>query len=155
MNAHLAASLAVLEELYDGLGNLVRPLDADCLNWTPPIPDTNSISALVTHTVGSIESWLSRGLGDAITRDRNAEFHAQHTAAELVAMIEGARLDTRRRFASLERADLGALHHVRRMSTNREEDVSVAWCIEHALIHAGEHWGQIQLNRQLYAARRG
>jgi hypothetical protein len=29
--------------------------------------------------------------------------------------------------------------------------LSVGWCIAHALIHAGEHWGQIQLNLQLYS----
>lgn len=155
MNAHLAASLAVLEELYDGMGDLVRELDTECLNWTPPIPETNSISAMVTHTVGSIESWLSRAMGETIKRDREAEFHAQHRADELVAMIDRSRSDTRHRFALLDQTDLATLRHVRRMSTNREEDVSIAWCVEHALIHAGEHWGQIQLNRQLYAASRG
>ena len=152
MNAHLAASLAVLEELYDGMEDLVRGLDADCLNWTPPVPETNSISALVTHTAGSVDSWLSRALGETIKRDREAEFHVQCRADELVAMIDRSRSDTRQRFSLLDQNDLATLRHVRRLSTNREEDVSLAWCIEHALIHAGEHWGQIQLNRQLYAA---
>lgn len=155
MNAHLAASLAVLEELYDGMGDLVRALDADCLNWTPPIPETNSISAMVTHTVGSIESWLSRAMGETTKRDREAEFHARHTGDELATMIERSRSDARHRFVLLDQTDPATLRHVRRMSTNREEDVSVAWCVEHALIHAGEHWGQIQLNRQLYVASHG
>lgn len=155
MNAHLAASLAVLEELYDGMRDLVGGLDSDCLNWTPPIPETNSISALVTHTVGSVDNWLRRALGETVNRDRDAEFRARHDADELVAMIDHSRLETRERFSALDRADLSTLRHVRRLSTNREEDVSIAWCVEHALIHAGEHWGQIQLNRQLYAARGG
>ncbi|MGH2459384.1 MAG: DinB family protein [Chloroflexota bacterium] len=152
MNAHLTASLAVLEELYADLEELVRSLDADCLNWTPPIPETNSMSALVTHTAGSVDSWLSRALGEPLKRDREAEFRVTRTADELVATIERSRAETRQRFARLEQSDLAMLRHVRRMSTNREEDVSLAWCIEHALIHAGEHWGQIQLNRQFYAA---
>lgn len=154
MDAHLAASLAVLEELYDGLSDLVRELDADCLNWTPPIPDTNSISALVTHSVGSTESWLARAFGETLSRDRDAEFQAQHTAEELLAMIDRSRIEARQRFPRLENVGLATVRHVRRLSTNREADVSVAWCVEHALIHAGEHWGQIQLNRQLYAASR-
>jgi hypothetical protein len=42
---------------------------------------------------------------------------------------------------------------VHRLSSGTDATVCVAWCVEHAVIHAGEHWGQIQLTRQLYAAR--
>jgi len=154
MNPQLSASLAVLEELFDDLVGAIRPLDADCLNWTPAIPETNSISALVVHTAGSIDSWLCRALGETLHRDRDAEFHAHHNADELVGIVERCRGETRQRLARLGAADLGATLRVRRLSTNRDAEVSVAWCFEHAMIHAGEHWGQIQLNQQLYAARR-
>ena len=33
---------------------------------------------------------------------------------------------------------------------SEEIELSLAWCVEHALIHAGEHWGQIQLTAQLH-----
>jgi hypothetical protein len=153
MNAHLAAGLAVLEELCDGLVDLIRPLDPDCLNWSPPAPDTNSIAALVTHTAGSLDSWLARAIGETVQRDRDAEFRARHNADELIAIVERSRAEARRRFALLDGVDLGRTLPVRRLATNQETEVSAAWCVEHALIHAGEHWGQIQLNRQLYAAR--
>jgi hypothetical protein len=35
----------------------------------------------------------------------------------------------------------------------REHEVTMAWCVADAVIHSGEHSGQIQLNRQFYAAR--
>lgn len=155
MNAHLAANLAVLEELYHDLAELIRPLDADCLNWTPPIPEMNSIAALVTHVTGSLNTWLSRALDEPFQRDRDAEFHARHTADELLAMVERSQADLRRRLPRIEQVDPSAIRHVRRLSIGQDADVSVAWCIEHAVIHAGEHWGQIQLNRQLYAAQKG
>jgi uncharacterized damage-inducible protein DinB len=154
MNPHLAASLAVLEELFENVLELVRPLDPDCLNWTPPIPETNSIAALVTHTMGSIDYWLARAVGETAQRDRDAEFRARHTADELVDLVEHARSEARRRFALLDGADLGRVKAIRRLSINQEIDVTAGWCLEHAVIHAGEHWGQIQLNRQLYEGRR-
>jgi hypothetical protein len=40
------------------------------------------------------------------------------------------------------------------MSAGTSQDVTIAWCVEHAIIHVGEHWGQIQLTAQLYRARR-
>ncbi len=154
MNPHLAASLAVLEELFENMLELVRPLDPDCLNWTPPVPETNSIAVLVTHTVGSIDGWLARAVGETVNRDRDAEFRARHTAEELVGLVERARAEARRRFALLDGADLGRTIRTTRLSSNQETEVTAGWCLEHALIHAGEHWGQIQLNRQLYEGRR-
>ena len=152
MNAQLTACAAVLDELYDGLIELIGPLDEDCLTWTPPIPETNSISALVRHIVGSMDSWLSRAVGETVQRDRDAEFRARHTAEELVALVQRSRTEARRRLALADQRDLGRTQRVHRLAANEDVDVSAAWCIEHALIHAGEHWGQIQLNRQLYAA---
>ncbi len=153
MNPYLTASLAVLEELYDDLTALVRPLDDDCLNWSPPAPETNSIAALVVHIAGSVNSWLARGLDEPFERDREAEFRARHSAEELIALVERSRRYAREQFARLDGIDGGVVRQVRRLQSGEEAPISAAWCIEHALIHAGEHWGQIQLNRQLYAAR--
>jgi uncharacterized damage-inducible protein DinB len=153
MSAPLAADLAVLEEMLDAMVELIRPLDDDCLNWTPAAPETNSIAAMVTHTCGSIDGWLSRALVESIERDREAEFHARADAAALVERIERCRAETRRRLDALDGVDPGTVRSVRRLSSGRDAQVSVAWCVEHAIVHAGEHWGQIQLTRQLYDAR--
>jgi hypothetical protein len=153
MSAQLEAGLAVLEEQLDAMLALVRPLEADCLNWTPPVAETNSIAAMVTHTCGSIDSWLARALVESIDRDRDAEFEARADAAALVGRIERCRVDTRRRIEALEAVDPATVRPVRRLSRGEDQRVSVAWCVEHAIIHAGEHWGQIQLTKQLYGAR--
>jgi len=154
MNPHLAADLSVLEELLTSLADFIRPLDVDCLNWAPPISDTNSIAAMVVHTVGSTDSWFARGLGESIQRDRDSEFHAHHTAEELIALIDAGRTSASRYLARLDQVDPGREISTRRLSRNIDITVSVAWCIEHALIHAGEHWGQIQLTKQFYDAQK-
>jgi uncharacterized damage-inducible protein DinB len=153
MSAFVTASQAVLEELYDDLTALVEPLDEGCLNWAPAGAESNSIAGLTRHIVGSTNSWLARALAESFPRDREAEFVARHTAAELVALVAASRQLAGEQFARLATVDPGLTRQVRRLSTNREMAVTVAWCVQHALIHAGEHWGQIQLNRQLYGMR--
>jgi uncharacterized damage-inducible protein DinB len=150
MSAQLEAGLAVLEEQLDAMVELLRPLEPECLNWTPPVAETNSIAAMVTHTCGSIDGWLARALVESIERDRDAEFAARADAEALVARIERCRADTRRRVEALGAIDPATVRAVRRLSRGEDQQVSVAWCLEHAIIHAGEHWGQIQLTKQLY-----
>jgi len=152
MQPHLAANLAVLEELYHDLTAFLCPLDESCLNWTPPIADTNSIAALVMHVVGSNLSWFSRAVDEPFARDRNAEFGAHADADALTAMLADSLADIRAWCARLEAVDLSATRAVYRLGTAHETPLSAAWCIKHAIIHTGEHWGQMQLNRQLYAA---
>jgi uncharacterized damage-inducible protein DinB len=153
MDAQLAASLAVLEEMYDSLIELIRPLDDDCLNWTPPVPEINSIAALTTHIAGSMNNWLTRTLGEPVVRDREAEFRRRAGAADLIATVEASRARAREQFARLDGVDRATIRRVSRsIPQPHEVDVTVGWCIEHAIIHAGEHWGQIQLTRQLWPA---
>jgi uncharacterized damage-inducible protein DinB len=156
VSGQASAGLAVVEEQFDSMVDFLRPLGDDELNWTPPAPDTNSIAAMTIHICGSLDSWLSRVVGEQVERDRDAEFHARATAGALVERVERCRVDTRRRMAALEGRDLSGTMSVRRNAgahAGQMQDVSLAWCVEHAIIHAGEHWGQIQLTHQLYAAR--
>jgi hypothetical protein len=153
VTAHLEASLAAFDEQFDAMVALLRQLSVECLNWTPEAPETNSIAAMVTHTCGSIDSWLARALVESIERDRDAEFQARADAAALVARVERCRSETRRRVAALAEIDPATVRAVRRLSRGDDQRVSVAWCVEHALVHAGEHWGQIQLTKQLFEAR--
>lgn len=155
MDPHLSASLAVLEELYDGLLALLRASDDDGLNWTPPIPETNSAAALVHHVAGSLNAWLSRALDEPVVRDRAAEFRGRGSAAELIALVEASRARTRAQFARLDGVDRGLVRRVHRsLPQPHAAAATVGWCIEHALIHAGEHWGQIQLTLQHYRHER-
>lgn len=154
MNAHLQACVDVYDEQCAATIDFLRPLDEDCLNWRPPAPgETNSIAAMVAHVAGSMNSWLARAVGETAERNRDAEFGARATAQQLIDVVERSRDEVRRRIGLLEGRDLSPTIRVRRAS-GREMEISLAWCLEHALIHAGEHWGQIQLTKQLYDARR-
>jgi uncharacterized damage-inducible protein DinB len=153
MNAHLTAGLNVLDEIYDALVEVIEQTDDGTLNWTPPIPDANSIAALTRHLVGATDAWFSRALGDTIQRDRDAEFRYHGTARELIDLLAESRARIHDKAERLDAVDPAAVRRYRRLGDDHESALTVAWCVEHALVHAAEHWGQIQLNRQLAAAR--
>ncbi len=153
MNAHLTAGLATLDELYDDLIEVIRHTEDNALNWSPPVPEANSIAALTRHIAGSIDAWLSRALGEPLQRDRDAEFRFRGTAQELIDLLGESRAKSRDQLERLDAIDPAAVRRYKRLGDREESALTVAWCVEHALVHAAEHWGQIQLNRQLYAAR--
>jgi len=153
MDAQLGAGLAVIEELLGAMQGLLAELGDEAVNWTPLPSDTNSIAVMVVHTLGSLDTWLSRGFGVELPRNREAEFSAFFSASELVERVAQARERTKVQFARLADLDLATPRELKRSQGPLPAEQNAAWCVEHALIHAGEHWGQIQLTRQLFDAR--
>jgi uncharacterized damage-inducible protein DinB len=154
LSPFLTANLAVLDELFADLLALVQHHDDAALNWTPLPGEANSIAAMVTHVAGSLDNWLARAVGEAISRDRDAEFRARASAEDLAALVSAALERAHQRFALLEGIDPATIRRVRRLSSNEIADVSIAWCVEHAISHTGEHWGQVQLTSQLVGRAR-
>lgn len=61
----------------------------ELLNRPAPIPETNTLFALGTHTVGMGELWVLALAGQRrVARDRSAEFHATGRGPELIARFE-------------------------------------------------------------------
>jgi len=151
VNAHLTANLAVLDELYKDLLELLGTLDDDAFNWAPPFAETNSIAVLTAHMLGSSARWLSRATGNEVPTSRPTEFQARGSVADARASVEQARADGRRWLEELEHLDPGATRETGQPGWT----VTAAWSVEHAVAHAHEHWGQVQLTRQLHAAQTG
>jgi hypothetical protein len=126
-------------------------MDEAPLNRRPPAPDANSIAVLVRHVVGSLGMWCARAIDEPFERDRDAEFRAHDDAPALVAALEASREHLRGQFGRLEAVDPAASRTVKRLGPETF-DVTAGWCVAHALRHAGEHWGQIQLTRDLVLA---
>jgi hypothetical protein len=137
--------------MYERLQLLLSTLDEAALNWSPGLPETNSIAVLVAHTVGATARWLSNAAGDPRLGDRPAEFRTRATPADAIALIEKARADARTWLTIIARIN----PEEQRPVLGEETSTTVAWCVEHALTHAHEHWGQIQLTHQLAEAAIG
>src|SRR6476659_4438993 len=80
-NAYLVGAFDQMVAVADRLGD-------DGVNRRPPGPDTNTVAVLIVHCCGVTEFWLGHvALGRASERDRDAEFRATATVAELRSMV--------------------------------------------------------------------
>ena len=134
--------------VHAGLRDVVRGLDAAALNWAPA-PDTNSIAALVVHTIGSEQEVLRTVRALAGERDRPAEFRATAGAADdLVARLDDADRYLDEVAAAMTPEDLAAV----RPRGDRPPQTGLYWLISN-YGHAREHLAHAQLTRQLHEAR--
>jgi uncharacterized damage-inducible protein DinB len=149
VNGHIAGVSAVLDGMFRELGELVDGLDEDAANWRPPAPETNSIAVLVRHALGSNGMWLSIALDEPFERDRDAEFRVHETPDELAAALRESAAAVRTQLERLDGVDLAV---ERRDPRPRGQVHTAGWCVAHVVEHMSEHWGQIQLTRDLYRA---
>lgn len=76
---------------FRGMAAVLDRLDDETVNQRPPGWGTNSVAGLVVHCCELAPSWFAMpGLGRESHRDRDAEFQAQATVAELRARLEAA-----------------------------------------------------------------
>lgn len=79
---YIRHAFAQMLEVADRLG------DAK-VNERPLGPQTNAVAALITHSCGVTEYWLGHvGLGRESERDRESEFSATATVAELNRLVD-------------------------------------------------------------------
>jgi uncharacterized damage-inducible protein DinB len=151
VNAQLAGAWAELEDTYSELIVLVGQLDEGATNWRPPAPRSNSIAVLVRHMIGSASMWCAIALDEPFERDRDAEFRVHETPQALVAALRDFVSSIRARFERLDSVDPATEHGDPRPSSDDERHTA-GWCVAHVVSHTAEHWGQIQLTRDLHRA---
>ena len=77
--------LSYINGALDGMVHIVEALGDERVNLRPNnMPNTNAPFAILTHCVGLTHYWLGVVLaGRQVHRDRDAEFRAQGTVAEI------------------------------------------------------------------------
>ena len=118
------------------------------LHWIPA-PETNPISVLVVHTLGSeAEVWR---LAASITgpRNRDAEFVPQTvTKQDLLARLDAADALLSTRASQVGAADLEII----RERPDRSPHTALHWLVTN-YGHAREHLAHVELTLQLYRGR--
>ena len=147
-------TVAKVGELYRaahaGLREQVRGLDAVALNWAPA-PGTNSIAALVVHTLGSEEEVLRAVAGVPGNRDRDEEFRAEAASAdELLRRLDAGDALLAELAARITADDLAAI----RPRGDRPPQTGLHWLLTN-YGHAREHLAHVELTKQLYEAGAG
>lgn len=124
----------------------IADVPPDGLNWTPG-PEMNSMAVLIVHTAGSTRFWIGDiALGDSSNRDRSSEFAAH----ELDAAALRARLTDLETYVENALPRLTDLAEVRPVNRFDQETTTVAWALLHALEHAAQHVGHVQMTHQLW-----
>lgn len=135
------------EDFHAELEQTLDALPPAALDWSPGT-EMNSIAVLTVHVLGSERFWLGDVvLGSPSNRDRPAEFRASGVdVAMLETRLADATTYVRSVLEQLTAEDLGSM----RMHPGNNKELSVAWCLLHALEHTAMHVGHIQLTRQLW-----
>jgi uncharacterized damage-inducible protein DinB len=143
-----------VERLQDRRGEILKTLDGlndTALDWKPLPAETNSLAALAVHSLGAERWWLHEIVGGKkVARDREAEFHARaENVTALKAEYANVAVESEQILSQLTGTEMEARRSV------RSKTHSVRWCILHVLEHYNEHWGQMQLTRQLWENQKG
>lgn len=129
------------EDIHSGFVGVVP----EALNWRAS-PEGNTIAGLVAHMYDAANFLLHTGLGEAIQRDREGQFAAAIPDVEaLLAQIDRSTDNVLALAACYTAADLARKHEFRGMQ------ITGTWFVVHACTHMLEHWGQIQMIRDLHA----
>lgn len=84
--------LAHIDRALRGMAVTIETLGDELVNALPAVPGANSACVLVTHCLGVVEFWAGQVIaGREVQRDRDAEFTATSTVAELRSAMAAQR----------------------------------------------------------------
>ena len=139
----------------DGMVRIVEELGDERVNLRPDFPGANSPYAILYHCVGCTNFWIG-GLiaGRQVTRDRDAEFQAQGTVADIRQAVDALKNQLPKDIKCVQGDRLlahpDALLPLQAWTT--QEGVR-NWRQGKALIHAYEelsqHHGQMEIPRDI------
>ncbi|HLI50771.1 MAG TPA: DinB family protein [Thermomicrobiaceae bacterium] len=136
-----------LRSAHQSWRELVQAVDPACLAWVPG-EEMNSIATLAQHSCGSEAFLLATALGEAIERDRAAEFTTPVDAAGLLQLIDRTEASSDELLQRLQPNDLT---EIRRPANDRlGRQLPGSWWLFHAAQHHAEHLGHAGITRQFY-----
>jgi hypothetical protein len=144
--------LAVIDRALDGMAGIAHELGDGRVNERAALPGANSAFALVTHCLGVCEYWLGALVaGRSVERDREAEFTATGSVAELDAMLTDGRARIRADLAVYRPgAPLTAPQDPRFQGP--EGELTTDAVLLHVLEELAQHHGQLEVLRDVLVA---
>ena len=147
MQTYFADYFSLLQSCHNDIHKALEGLPPEAWDWSPG-KDMNSISVLVVHLTGAERFWIGDvAAQEPSDRNRDLEFKVH----DMEANVLKKRLDDTLAYAktALGKFTLQDLETQRR-SPQTDREFTAGWALLHALEHATEHKGQIQLTRQLW-----
>jgi uncharacterized damage-inducible protein DinB len=128
--------------LHEDARQVVRDVPQEKLDWSPG-EGVNSMAVLVVHMVAAERFWIGDvALGEPSNRDRASEFEVSGLPLEdLLARLERSERYLGEALARLTLEDLNVVQ----ISPRNGKEVTVGYCLAHALAHTALHVGHLQL----------
>jgi hypothetical protein len=143
-----ATFVSLYRQVHDQLRNEVSGLNKSAMSWVPG-PDTNSISTLVVHLLGSETEVLQIVRGLPANRDRASEFSARvEDPQELLSRIDTTDRLLEELGPQVTDEDLATLRVRPNAVRNRTPRTGLFWLLT-SYGHACEHLAHLQLTKQL------
>lgn len=150
MDLSAATAEAYLSHAFRQMRDVADRLGEDQVNERPVGHDTNSVAALIVHCTEVTEFWLGHvALGRPSRRDRDAEFGAIASVADLERRIGEAEQRAAADIARLEAGD-GTDDGGRQFLL--EGDTSDAAVVLHVLEELYQHLGHMELTADVLTA---
>jgi cysteine-S-conjugate beta-lyase len=141
--------LRVLDRALEGMRSIARELAPD-LNRSAPVPGANTAFGLVTHCLGVCGYWLGALVaGREVVRDREAEFRASGTLAELEAALADGRSRIRADLAHYRPGAPLAARPDRAFLGPDETGMTQDGVLLHVLEELAQHHGQLEVLRDV------
>lgn len=142
-----------VERAFNGMVAIAERLGDGLVNVKPDLEGTNSAYAIITHCIGVTDWWVGLMIaGRPVVRDRDTEFLAEGTIAELREAVSALR----GRFEN----DLAAMvpgspirHPERLPGTSPAREWTQDAALIHTLEELAQHHGQLELGRDVLLTR--
>ena len=155
MELAAATAVAYVQVALTQMADVVERMGDGLVNERPPGPDTNSAAALVVHSCGVGEFWLGHvGMGRPSERDRDDEFRATATVAELLDLLATAGEQIAADVHALDAGEAGDTYRAGRQFLERGDE-SDASLVVHVLEELYQHLGQMELTADALGAPPG
>lgn len=158
MNLPGAAVYDITEALVIDIMKALEDIPEDDLNhWKPAAErqgggEMNTLAAIAVHTAAAGRwMFLHMVLGKDSPRDREAEFRATASLAEIEGGFQAWLADIREHLDELDATDLSQMPPTSRPN---HPTWTRAHYLLHMLEHTGIHLGHVQIQRQLWEAER-
>lgn len=140
------------DRALDGMVRVLEDLGDELVNQRPELPGANSPYVIVNHSLGVLGFWVGRLVaGRPVERDREAEFHATGTVAEIVARVREAQQQLRADVAAADpRAPLREDAPPKYVGTPVGRTQGAA--LQHAYEELAQHHGQLEITRDVLQA---
>jgi len=147
-----ATAEAYLRRAFTELLDVAEELGDPKVNERPLGPTTNAVAALIVHCCGLTEFWLGHvGLGRASSRDRDSEFSATATVAELRRLVDATLRTVGDDLRRIEAGEAVAASELREFLPDAA--TSDGALVLHVLEELYQHLGHAELSADVLGAR--